>query len=135
MDLMESMLISASGMKAQGKRLRVIAENIANSDSVGRIEGEDPYRRRVVTFRSVLDRDLGIKRVSIDKIMASSGEFARKYDPSHPAADEDGYLKLPNVKPLVEMMDMREAQRSYEANISVIEATKRMLIRTIDLLR
>lgn len=135
MDLMKSMLISASGMKAQGKRLRVIAENVANADSVGRSEGEDPYRRRVVTFRSELDRKLDIRRVSIHKILPSTGAFARKHDPSHPAADADGYIKLPNVKPLVEMMDMREAQRSYEANISVIEATKRMLMRTIDMLR
>ena len=135
MDLIKSMMISASGMKAQGKRLRVIAENVANADSVGRTKGEDPYRRRIVTFRSALDREAGIRRVQVDRILPSAGEFSRKYDPTHPAADEDGYIKLPNVKPLVEMMDMREAQRSYEANISVIEATKRMLMRTIDMLR
>lgn len=135
MDFMKSMLISASGMKAQGTRLRIIAENVANSDSVGRTQGEEPYRRKIVTFNSELDRALGIRRVGIDKIMEDQGEFSQKYDPTHPAADEDGYLSLPNVKPLVEMMDMREAQRSYEANLNVIESTKRMLIRTIDLLR
>jgi flagellar basal-body rod protein FlgC len=135
MDMMKTMMISASGMKAQGKRLRVISENIANADSVGREKGDEPYRRKLVTFRNTLDRQLGIKKVSIDKVIPDQSDFERKYDPAHPAADEDGYLRLPNVKPLVEMMDMREAQRSYEANLNVIEVTKRMLMQTIDLLR
>ncbi len=135
MDLVRSIKISAAGMQAQGTRLRVISENIANSDSLGSRPGDSPYRRRLVTFKNVLDRQLQANRVKIDKFMADRGEFPKKYEPSHPAADADGYVELPNVKPLIEMMDMREAQRSYEANLSVIEVSKRMLLRTIDLLR
>ena len=135
MDLIKSMHISAAGMKAQGTRLRVISENIANADSIGQKPGEDPYRRKLVTFKNTLDRALGLKKVEVDKVIPDKSEFEKKYDPGHPGADKDGYIQLPNVRPLMEMMDMREAQRSYEANLSVIEASKRMLLRTIDLLR
>ena len=135
MDLIKSIKISAAGMQAQGTRLRVISENLANSDSLAERPGESPYRRKLVTFKNVLDRDLQVNRVRIDKFLPDRSAFAKKYEPSHPAADADGYVELPNVKPLVEMMDMREAQRSYEANLSVIEVSKRMLMRTIDLLR
>ena len=135
MDLVKSIKISAAGMQAQGTRLRVISENIANSDSLAERPGEQPYRRKLVTFKNVLDRQLDTNRVKIDKFLPDRGQFPKKYEPSHPAADAAGYVDLPNVKPLVEMMDMREAQRSYEANLSVIEVSKRMLMRTIDLLR
>ena len=135
MDLVKSIKISAAGMQAQGTRLRVIAENIANSDSLAERPGEQPYRRKLVTFKNVLDRPLSANRVKIDKFVTDRGQFPKKYEPSHPAADAAGYVDLPNVKPLVEMMDMREAQRYYEANLSVIEVSKRMLMRTIDLLR
>ena len=135
MDLVKSIKISAAGMQAQGTRLRVISENIANSDSLAERPGEQPYRRKLVTFKNVLDRQLDTNRVKIDKFLPDRGQFPKKYEPSHPAADAAGYVDLPNVKPLVEMMDMREAQRSYEANLSVIKASKRMLMRTIDLLR
>ncbi len=135
MDLIKSIKISAAGMQAQGTRLRVISENLANSDSLAERPGEQPYRRKLVTFKNVLDRQLQANRVRIDKFVSDRSQFPKKYEPSHPAADADGYVDLPNVKPLVEMMDMREAQRSYEANLSVIEVSKRMLLRTIDLLR
>ena len=135
MDLVKSIKISAAGMQAQGTRLRVISENIANSDSLAERPGEQPYQRKLVTFKNVLDRQLDANRVKIDKFLPDRSEFPKKYEPSHPAADAAGYVDLPNVKPLVEMMDMREAQRSYEANLSVIEVSKRMLMRTIDLLR
>ncbi len=135
MDLIKTLKISAAGMRAQGTRLRVISENIANADSLPDRVGGEPYRRKMVTFKNVLDRSISARRVQVDKIMADKGEFTKKFDPNHPAADADGYVEVPNVKPLVEMMDMREAQRSYEANLNVIQVSKSMLMRTIDMLR
>jgi flagellar basal-body rod protein FlgC len=135
MDLVKSIKISAAGMQAQGTRLRVISENLANSDSLADRPGESPYQRKLVTFKNVLDRQLQVDRVRIGKFLPDRSEFPRRYEPSHPAADAEGYVETPNVKPLIEMMDMREAQRSYEANLSVIEVSKRMLLQTIDLLR
>ena len=135
MDLMTSIQISASGMEAQGRRLRVIAENIANNQSLADRPGLDPYRRQTVTFRSVLDDQTGANRVEVDRVLPDRTPFELKFDPQNPAADENGYVKLPNVNILVEMMDMREAQRSYDANMNVVEAAKGMLRRTIDMLR
>ena len=135
MDLVKAMKISAAGMQAQGTRLRVISENVANADSLGKNPQDPPYRRKLVTFKNALDRDLQANKVRVDKIVSDKGDFEKKFDPSHPAADPDGYVLQPNVKTLVEMMDMREAQRSYDANLNVIEASKRMLLRTIDMLR
>jgi flagellar basal-body rod protein FlgC len=134
MDLVRTMRISAAGMAAQGTRLRVIAENLANSDSTAQVPGGEPYRRKVVTFRSVFDQSVGASTVKIGRVSPAAGDFERKYDPSHPAADADGYVLVPNVNPLIETMDMREAQRSYQANLSVIEVAKSMLGRTLDLL-
>ena len=135
MDLTKSMKISAAGMKAQGIRLRVIAENIANADSLAQTPGGQPFRRKLVTFKNALDRTLDANTVRVKRIFQDRSDFSKKFDPTHPAADAEGYVLLPNVKPLIEMMDMREAQRSYEANLSVIEVSKRMLMQTIDLLR
>lgn len=112
-DLLKTLRISAAGMKAQGTRLRVVAENIANADSLPTQPGENPYRRKVVTFRNELDRKLGIDTVRVDRVEGDRSEFQRRYDPSHPAAGADGYVLAPNVNALVEMMDMREAQRSW----------------------
>src|SRR5690554_6838212 len=120
MDLVDALHISAAGMKTQGSRLRVIAENMANADSLAKTPGGDPYRRRVMTFSNELDRSLGIETVRIDRVVADPSEFELRYKPSHPAADERGYVKLPNVNTLIELADMREAQRSYEANLKVI---------------
>ncbi|MBL8710694.1 MAG: flagellar basal body rod protein FlgC [Rhodospirillaceae bacterium] len=135
MELFDTMFISASGMRAQGQRLRVIAENIANAESVGETPGADPYRRKVITFKNALDREMQADMVKVAKIDTDPSEFRKRYDPSHPAADEAGYVSLPNINTLVEMTDMREAQRSYEANLKVIETSRSMLTRTIDILR
>ena len=135
MDLVKSLRISAAGMKAQGTRLRVIAENIANADSIGDRPGAEPYRRKQVSFKNELDRSLGANLVKIGKIATDRSAFGNEYNPAHPAADEKGYVLTPNVNTLIEMMDMREAQRSYEANLNMIEASKQMLLQTIDLLK
>jgi flagellar basal-body rod protein FlgC len=135
MELVKSLRISAAGMKVQGARLKVIAENIANADSMASEKGGDPYRRKVVTFENVLDRNLGINLVQVKKIDYDQSDFRTNYKPGHPSAGEDGYVRLPNVSSLVEMMDMREAQRSYEANLRIIQTSRSMITRTIDLLR
>lgn len=134
-DLVKSIRMSASGMQTQGVRLRVISENVANANSLPQNPGDQPYQRKLVLFKNVLDRAIQGRKVQIDKIIQDRSEFGKKYDPSHPAADAEGYVMTPNVNGLVEMMDMREAQRSYEANLAVIETSKGMLVRTIDLLR
>lgn len=134
MDLIDAMTQAAKGMKAQGVRMRVISENIANADTTTKTPGETPYQRKVITFKSLLDKVTGQREVAVDKILPDHSDFIMKYDPSHPAADKNGFIRLPNVNPMVEMMDMRQAQRSYEANIGVIDMSKGMLMRTIDLL-
>jgi len=135
MDLTKTMQISASGMRAQGVRMRVIAENLANANSLPLSPDQEPYRRKLVTFRNQLDRELGVHKVEIGRTVTDKGEFSSRFDPNHPGANEAGYVKVPNVKSLIEMMDMTEAQRSYTANIKVVEAAKRMLMRTIDMLK
>ncbi|MEM9682853.1 MAG: flagellar basal body rod protein FlgC [Pseudomonadota bacterium] len=131
----KSLMIAAAGMKAQGDRLRVIAENLANRDSTADVAGGDPYARRVVTFKNVLDREINAHMVEVDRVRKDKSDFPLVYDPTHPGANEEGYVKTPNVNGLVEMMDMREAQRSYEANLNMIEVSKSMLTRTLELLR
>jgi flagellar basal-body rod protein FlgC len=135
MDLVKAIKISASGMKAQGTRLRVISENIANANSLAEVPGGDPYRRKLVSFKEVLDKSIGAETVAVNKIEFDQSDFNKRFDPTHPAADKDGYVSTPNVNGLIEMMDMREAQRSYTANLDMIETSKRMIERTIDLLR
>ncbi|GAB6054227.1 flagellar basal body rod protein FlgC [Magnetospira thiophila] len=134
-DLLKSMQISAAGMKAQGTRLRVVSENVANVNSLGTQPGQEPYRRKLVTFKNELDRDLGAHMVQVDRIREDKSELQMKFDPQHPAADENGYVKVPNINTLIEMMDMREAQRSYDANLNVIKSSRRMLNNTLDILR
>jgi flagellar basal-body rod protein FlgC len=135
MDLYKAMAVSAAGMKAQGTRLKVIAENIANADTTAETPGDLPYRRKVVMFQNVLDRQMQVDTVRIGKIDVDKKDFERRYDPSHPSADADGYVLMPNVNSLVEALDMREAQRSYEANLNVVDSSRQMLMRTIDILR
>ncbi len=135
MDLNKTMKISAAGLQAQEARMRAIAENLANADSVATTPGGEPYRRKLVTFQNVLDRQLGVNVVQVGKVIRDKSELKNRYDPQNPAADADGYVKLPNVNPLIEAMDMRQAQRSYEANLTVIDAAKSMLGKAIDLLR
>lgn len=134
MSLATTLKVSAAGLGAQGTRLRIIAENLANADSVAQSPGAEPYRRKVVMFQSVLDRAIGASTVRVSQVKGVGGDFERRYDPGHPGADPSGYVLMPNVNPLVEVMDMREAQRSYQANLAVIEAAKSMIGRTIDLL-
>jgi len=135
MDLMESLMISAAGMRVQGQRLRVVAENLANADSVSEVPGGDPYRRKTISFKNALDKELGLEMVQVGKVGIDPSDFRMKYEPGNPAADAKGYVKLPNVNSLIEMTDMREAQRSYEANLRAIEVARTMLQRTIDLIR
>lgn len=135
MDLTKSMQISASGMRAQGVRMRVIAENLANATSLPLTPDQDPYRRKLVSFRNELDREAGVHKIKVGKVQPDRSDFPTRFDPNHPGADANGYVRIPNVNSLIEMMDMREAQRSYTANINVIEAAKRMMMRTIELLK
>ncbi len=134
-DLMKSLDVAASGMKAQGTRLRVISENVANAGSTALTPEEDPYRRKLVTFGGVLNRELGVELVDVRRISRDPSDFGRRYQPNHPAADPTGYVSTSNVNSLIEMADMREAQRSYEANLKVLQASRRMLQQTIELLR
>jgi flagellar basal-body rod protein FlgC len=122
-------------LRAQAGRMRIISENIANADSTPSSPSANPYRRKVPTFHTELDRSLGVQLVELGKVQTDQSDFRLKYEPGHPAADKNGNVKYPNVNSLVEMADMREAQRSYEANINVVTATRRMLMRTIDILR
>ena len=135
MDLDKSLNVSAAGMRSQGTRLRVIAENIANANSTAQTPGGEPYRRKLVTFENVLDHAIGVETVRVDSIVADRSSFSRRFEPGHPAADEDGYVLTPNVNSLMEMADMREAQRSYEANLKAIEAARTMIQKTVELLR
>jgi flagellar basal-body rod protein FlgC len=135
MDFIKTLAIAASGLRAQAGRMRIISENIANADSTPSAPGQDPYRRKVPVFQSEFDRALGVQVVELGKTQTDSSAFRIKYEPGHPAADANGNVKYPNVNPLIEMSDMREAQRSYEANINVVTATRRMIQRTIDILK
>jgi flagellar basal-body rod protein FlgC len=129
------MAIAASGMRTQSDRMRTIAENIANANSTSQVPGGDPYRRKIATVNSTFNRELNATLVEPGKAQQDMSDFRKTYDPGNPAADKQGYVKLPNVNSLVEIMDMREAQRSYEADLTVMDATKQMLARTVDLLR
>lgn len=135
MDLIASLKVAASGLRAQSARMRVVAENLANASSTASVAGGNPYQRRVPTFEQELDRETGAQMVRPGRILLDRTEFQTRFEPGHPAADERGYVKMPNVNPLVEAADMREAQRSYEANLNIIGATRRMLARTLDILR
>ncbi len=135
MDFIKSLSVAATGLRAQMGRMRVISENIANSDSVATTPGGDPYRRRIVTFNTVLDRQLGAHVVELGPIQPDTSDFLVRHEPGNPAANAAGDVKYPNVNPLIEMTDLRDAQRSYEANLNVITATRRMLQRTIDMIK
>ena len=135
MDFLRSIGIAAAGLRAQSGRMRIIAENVANADSTGDKPGADPYRRKVPTFSAHLDRELGASVVTLGRVARDQTPFRTRTDPGNPAADANGQVKLPNVDTLVETMDMREAQRSYEANLNIVTATRRMIARTLDILR
>ena len=135
MDFLKSITIAASGLRAQAGRMRIISENIANADSTAANSTADPYRRKIPTFHAEVDRALGARVVELGRIATDKSQFRTKYQPGHPAADASGNVKYPNVNSLVEMTDMRDAQRSYEANVNVISAARRMIQRTIEILK
>jgi flagellar basal-body rod protein FlgC len=135
MDFMKSLTIAASGLRAQMGRMRIITENIANADSVAQTPGGDPYRRRIVSFSTELDRSIGADVVSLGQVQPDNSPFLIRHEPGNPAADAAGNVKYPNVNTLIEMTDLRDAQRSYEANLNVITATRKMLQLTIDMLK
>ncbi len=135
-DMKDALVISAFGMRAQGERTRVISENIANSNTAALTPDGEPYARKVITFKNEMDRNYGTRLVKVEDIADDRRQdFPLKYQPDHPGADANGYVKMPNVNLLIEMNDMREAQRSYEANLGMIEQSRSMVSRTIDLLR
>ena len=135
MELTDSLLIASSGMRAQSERMRVVAENIANANSVALSPDGKPYRRKIISFTNEMDRELGLSVIKTDKITRDRAPFQLRFEPGHPAANADGYVEYPNVNSLIEMMDMREAQRSYQANLKVLETTRSLAGRTLDLLR
>jgi flagellar basal-body rod protein FlgC len=135
MDFVKALAIAASGLHAQIGRMQIISENIANADSIAQTPGGDPYRRKIVTFSSELDRSLDAQVVKLGRIEPDATDFLIKHEPGNPAADAQGNVKYPNVNTLVEMTDLRDAQRSYESNLNIITATRKMLQRTIDILK
>jgi flagellar basal-body rod protein FlgC len=135
MDFAKSMQIAVSGLKAQSGRMRVISENIANADSIPPNQQTEPYRRKIPTFQRQLDRELGADVVKLGRVARDRSDFRTRNDPGHPAADRNGNVRMPNINSTIESMDLREAQRSYEANINVVSATRRMIQRTLELLR
>jgi flagellar basal-body rod protein FlgC len=135
MDLATSMQVAFAGLGAQSARLKVISENLANADSTAQTPGGAPYQRKLITFKSVFDRSLGATTVQPGKVVNAGGSFERRYDPTNPGADADGYVQLPNVNPMSEVMDMKDAQLTYQANLNVIDAAKAMISHTLDLMR
>ena len=134
MDLSDAITIASSGMKAQGSRLKVISENLANANSTSQTPGGEPYRRKVLTFGNVLDRTVNAQLVKVRSIGPDRSDFELRYDPQNPGANADGYVMTPNVNSIIEMADMREAQRSYDANLTVIETSVGMLKNTLSVL-
>jgi len=127
--------ISGSALKAQSQRMKIIAENVANANTTPSSPGQRPYQRQVITFKKEFDKALGAYKVKVDGVRADNSEFVKKFDPSHPAADAQGYIMQPNVNPLIETMDMSEASRSYQANLDVIAASRSMVLKTIGMLQ
>lgn len=135
MDLSRAIGVAAAGLKAQAGRMRIISENIANADSTARLPGGDPYRRKIPTMKASFDNELSAQVVELGRVERDRSDFRMRHDPTNPLADANGYVRLPNVDPLIEQMDLREAQRSYEANLNMVSAARRMVARTLDILR
>lgn len=133
--LITSMKIAASGLDAQSTRLRVVSENLANAHSTATIPGGDPYQRKIVGFAAELDRVSGAAMVEVNSVDEDQSDFKLVYDPGNKAADENGMVKMPNVNVLIEMADMREANRAYEANLQTVKQARELMSMTIDLLR
>ena len=134
-NLMVSADIAASGMRAQAERLKVIAQNMANADSVSTTPGGEPYRRQVVNFQNYVDQETGAQMVRVNKVVTDQSPFEKQYAPNHPGADKNGYISLPNVNPLIEMMDMKEAQRAYDANLNMVKTAREMNSSVLDILK
>ncbi len=132
---MSAMSAASSGLRAQTVRIRISAENLANADSTATTPGGDPYQRKAPVFEAYLDRTDGVERVRVKGARAVDTPFPTKYDPTHPAADANGYVKMSNVSSLIEMADLREAQRAYEANLNVIESSRAMMLGVIQILK
>ena len=135
MDLEQTMQVAAAGMKVQGARMRLVAQNLANADSTAQRPGGEPYRRQTITFANQLDRELGIERVRVLRIGVDRSAFPLRYSPGHPAADADGYVLMPNVNPVTEMVDLISASRAYEANVTAMQTAKTLFTKTLELLR
>ncbi len=133
--LTTALKVGASGLAAQSERLRVVSENIANAQSTGSTPGSDPYRRKTIVFQAELDRASGGATVEVESVARDPSVFPMEFQPGNEAADENGYVKMPNVNPLIEMADMSEANRSYEANLQVIKQARELISMTIDLMR
>jgi flagellar basal-body rod protein FlgC len=134
-DLLSAMGAAASGLRAQSVRIRISAENLANADTTAQTPGGDPYRRKAPVFRAIFDREIGAQKAEVQGAREDKTPFPEKYDPSHPAADARGYVKLSNVSALTEMADLRDAQRAYEANLNVIEASRAMMMGVVAILK
>ena len=135
MNFSDTIGISAAGMQVQAKRLQVAAENLANVETTGSTPGSDPYRRKTITFKEMLDRSTGTSSVDVREIGEDQSDFETHYDPGHPAADAKGMVKMPNVDTMTEILDTHEAQHSYEANLNTMQITRAMLTRTINLMK
>lgn len=136
MDPLKSVLsVAASGMRAQGERLKVVSENVANASSTGNTEGGEPYRRKVISFEEMIDRETGASMVGVSDVTRDDADFELRYDPSHPAANQDGFVKVSNVKTILELANMREASRSYQANLNMFETGRTMRTQLLDLLK
>ncbi|UMM64811.1 flagellar basal body rod protein FlgC [Aristophania vespae] len=135
MDFSNIIGISANGMQSQAARLRIAAENLANSDTTGSAPGADPYRRKTITFKEELDRKSGVSSVKVKEIGYDKSDFQMHYDPAHPAANAQGYVKMPNVNPMIEIMDSHDAQHAYEANLNTMQISRSMLTRAINIMK
>jgi len=133
--LLSSLKVAASGVSAQSERLRIVSENLANAQSTGKGPGTEPYQRKTISFAATVDRASGGSKVEIAAIGRDQTDFPIEFQPGHEAADENGYVKMPNVNVLVEMADMREAVRGYESNLQSIKQARELISMTIDLLR
>ena len=127
--------IAAAGLDVQSHRMRIIAENMANTQSTANTPGGDPYTRKTIVFSNDFDEALGANLVGVEQIGKDPSPYRVERNPSHPAADADGNVKYPNVNILVEMADMRESNRSYEANLQMMKQSRSMVMMTIDMLR
>jgi flagellar basal-body rod protein FlgC len=133
--LQAALTIASSGLSANSARMRIASENIANARSTGNTPGADPYRRQTISFENELDQASGVNIVKVDKLGVDKSPFIVEHDPGNPAADDKGFVKLPNVNLILEMADMRESNHSYEANLQIVKQSRDLISMTIDLLK